>query len=125
MKLDEATFSNTQPNNARDCVTAILQYPSVILSSCNVAPAIRHNLSTTRQRTVQLMIQKHLLHEDDYLVRKLTKKLKVVRGFSKQVPVLNDEQSCFNYTTILHEFGISRESFYYFLDPSKNGTIVK
>lgn len=125
MKVGEATFSNTEPNDVRACITAILQYPSIILASSDVTLATRHYPSTIRKRTIELMIQKHLLREDNYLVRKLAKKLKMVRGFAKQVPVFNDEQSRFNFIKVLHEFGISWESFNSFFDPSKNGTIIK
>ncbi|CAF2095205.1 unnamed protein product [Rotaria magnacalcarata] len=70
---DEATFSSVQTKNVRACVTTILQYPSIILSSSDIALATRHYSSKIRQRVVHLMIEKNLLREDDYLVRKLAK----------------------------------------------------
>ncbi|CAF4101545.1 unnamed protein product [Rotaria magnacalcarata] len=120
-RTDEATFSSVQTKDVRTCVTAILQYPSIILSSSDIALATRDYSSTIRQRVVHLMIEKNLLREDDYLVRKLAKKLKMVKGFAKQVPSLNDEQSRFNFITTLNEFGITWESFNSFFDPTKDG----
>ncbi|CAM4981669.1 unnamed protein product [Rotaria socialis] len=119
--VHEATFSSVQTKDVRACVTAILQYPSIILSSSDIALATRHYSSTIRQRVVHIMIEKNLLREDDYLVRKLAKKLKIVKGFAKQVPSLNDEQSRFNFITTLNEFGITWESFNSFFDPTKDG----
>lgn len=125
MKVDEATFSSTQAKDVRACVTAILQYPTVIFSSSDIALATRHYSSTIRQRSIRLMIEKNLLREDDYLVRKLAKQLKMVKGFAKKVPTLNDEQSRFNFIAVLNEFGITWESFNSFFDPTKNGIRIQ
>ncbi len=111
--------------DVRTCVRAILQYPSIILSSSDIALATRHSSAVTRQRSIQLMIEKNLLREDNYFVRKLSKSVKVTKGFAKQVPRLNDEQSRFNFITVLNEFGITWELFKSFFDLTKDGTRIK
>jgi hypothetical protein len=125
LKLAEATPSNNYTMDVRTCVRAILQYPSIILSSSDIALATRHSSAVTRQRSIQLMIEKNLLREDNYFVRKLSKSVKVTKGFAKQVPRLNDEQSRFNFITVLNEFGITWELFKSFFDLTKDGTRIK
>ena len=71
------------------------------------------------------MIDKELLQEDDYFVRKLSKSVKITKGFAKKVPRLNDEQSRFDFIAVLHEFGITWDLFKSFFDLSKEGMNTK
>ncbi|CAF4976072.1 unnamed protein product [Rotaria sp. Silwood1] len=113
--------SNNHPPDVKPCVRAILQYPSIILSSSDIALATRHYSAIARQRSIQLMINKKLLHEDYYFVRKLSKSVKVTKGFAKRVPQVNDEQSRFDFITALNEFGITWVLFKSFFDLTKDG----
>ncbi|CAF4003110.1 unnamed protein product [Rotaria sordida] len=115
------TPSNNHPPDVKACVRAILQYPSIILSSSDIALATRHYSAVARQRSIQLMINKKLLHEDYYFVRKLSKSVKVMKGFAKRVPQVNDEQSRFDFITALNDFGITWELFKSFFDLTKDG----
>ncbi|CAF1438158.1 unnamed protein product [Rotaria sordida] len=115
------TPSNNHPPDVKACVRAIFQYPSIILSSSDIALATRHYSAVARQRSIQLMINKKLLHEDYYFVRKLSKSVKVMKGFAKRVPQVNDEQSRFDFITALNDFGITWELFKSFFDLTKDG----
>ncbi|CAF4078535.1 unnamed protein product, partial [Rotaria sordida] len=124
-QIESETAGTTPPNNhppdVKACVRAILQYPSIILSSSDIALATPHYSAVARQRSIQLMINKKLLHEDYYFVRKLSKSVKVMKGFAKRVPQVNDEQSRFDFITALNDFGITWELFKSFFDLTKDG----
>ncbi|UJR29595.1 hypothetical protein I4U23_010813 [Adineta vaga] len=119
----ETTPSNVHPPDVKACVRAILQYPSIILSSSDIALATRHYSAVARQRSIQLMINKKLLLEDDYFVRKLSKSVKATKGFAKNVPRINDEQSRFEFIAALNEFGITWILFKSFFDLTKDGPL--
>ena len=84
-----------------------MQYPSIVLSSSDVCLATRRLSAIVRQRSIQLMIDANLLHEDKYFVRKLSKSVKMAKGFVKKVPRVNDEQSRFDFIADLNRFGIT------------------
>ena len=107
------------------CIRAILEHSSVVLSSSDIALAIRRSAPAIRQRVVPLMIQKGLLREGHYFARKLVQRVKLVKGFAKQVPSLNDESSRFNFINILNEFDISWPSFQSYFDLTKEGVKTK
>ncbi|CAF1615005.1 unnamed protein product [Adineta ricciae] len=117
----ETTLSNNYPPIVKACVKAILQYPSIVLSSSDISLATRHHTAVARQTSLRLMIDKELLQEGDYFVRKLAKSVKITRGFAKKVPRLNDEQSRFEFIAVLNEFGITWDLFKSFFDLSKEG----
>lgn len=98
-----------------------MEYPSIILSSSDIALLIRRSAPAIRKRVVPLMIEKGLLREDDYFARKLAQRVKLVKGFAKQVPSLNDESSRFNFINILNEFDIPWPSFKSYFDLTKEG----
>ena len=125
MKLAETTPSNVYPSDVKACVRAVLQYPSIILTSSDIALATRHYTAAARQRSIQSMINKGILEEDNYFVRKLSKSVKVTKGFAKKVPRVNDEQSRFDFITVLNEFGITWELFKSFFDLTRNGMKIK
>ena len=120
-KVHNETFPSNITIDVKRCVTAILQYPSVILSLSDIALATRHYSLKNRKHAVQLMIEKGLLYEDNYLIRKVAQKVKVMKGFAKLVPAANDEFSRFKFITTLNEFDISWESFKSFFDLTKDG----
>ncbi|CAF1646186.1 unnamed protein product [Adineta ricciae] len=115
------TSSHIHPPEIKSCVRAILQYPSIILTSSDIALATRHHTAMNRQRCIQSMLDKGLLKEDNYFVRKLSKSVKVTKGFAKKVPLVDDEQSRFNFIIALNEFGISWDLFKSFFDLTRNG----
>lgn len=105
-------------------VRAILQYPSIILSLSDIALATRRTSPTARQRAVKMMIEKGLLHEDNYFVRQLAKRTKLIKGFVKKVPPLNDETARFAFIETLNGFGISWDIFKSFFDMTKEGVKI-
>ncbi|CAF4545562.1 unnamed protein product, partial [Rotaria magnacalcarata] len=68
------------------CVKVILQSPSIILSSTDIALATRRISSISRRQIILVMIEKALLREDDFFVRQLVQKIKIVKVFAKLVP---------------------------------------
>lgn len=93
----------------------------MILSASDIAIATRHFTAMNRQRSVQIMIEKNLLCEDNYFVRKLVRTVKIIRGYAKQLPKLNNEESRFDFITTLAEFDISWDLFKSCFDLRKNG----
>ncbi|CAF4527536.1 unnamed protein product, partial [Rotaria magnacalcarata] len=113
---------NQEKNNVdiNSCVKAILQSPSIILSSTDIALATRRISSISRRQIVQVMIEKGLLREDDFFVRQLAQKIKIAKGFAKLVPPVNDEAARYEFIKILHSFDISWDAFKSFFDLEKN-----
>ncbi|CAF5129187.1 unnamed protein product [Rotaria magnacalcarata] len=107
------------------CVKVILQSPSIILSSTDIALATRRISSISRRQIILVMIEKALLREDDFFVRQLVQKIKIVKVFAKLVPPVNDEAARYEFIKILHSFDISWDAFKSFFDMEKNGTKKK
>ncbi|CAF1652929.1 unnamed protein product [Rotaria magnacalcarata] len=103
------------------CVKVILQSPSIILSTTVIALATRRISSISRRQIIQVMIEKALLREDDFFVRQLAQKIKIVKGFAKLVPPVNDEAARYEFIKILHSFDIPWDAFKSFFDLEKNG----
>ncbi|UJR11630.1 hypothetical protein I4U23_015811 [Adineta vaga] len=118
---DITTSSDTYSEDVQACAKSILQHPSIILSPTDVCLATRHQSAAVRQRTVELMIHEHLLYENTLFVRKLSKSVKMTKGFLKKVPRANDEQSRFRFIVALSRFGITWDTFKSFFDLTKNG----
>lgn len=106
------------------CVKAILQSPSIILSATDIALATRRISSIGRRQVIQVMIEKGLLREDDIFVRQLAQKIKMVKGFAKSVPAVNDEPARYDFIKTLHSFNISWDTFKSFFDLEKNGAKI-
>ncbi|CAF1437879.1 unnamed protein product [Rotaria magnacalcarata] len=102
------------------CVKVILQSPSIILSSTDIALATRRISSISRRQIILVMIEKALLREDDFFVRQLVQKIKIVKVFAKLVPPVNDEAARYEFIKILHSFDISWDAFKSFFDMEKN-----
>ncbi|CAF1505725.1 unnamed protein product [Adineta steineri] len=113
--------SDDYSEDVKACVKSILQYPSIVVSPSDVCLATRRQSAAVRQRSIQLMINENLLHEDKYFIRKLSKSVKMTKGFIKKVPRVNDEQSRFDFIAVLNRFGITWELFISFFDLTKNG----
>ncbi|CAF4292291.1 unnamed protein product, partial [Rotaria magnacalcarata] len=102
------------------CVKVILPSPSIILSSTDIALATRRISSINRRQIILVMIEKALLREDDFFVRQLVQKIKIVKVFAKLVPPVNDEAARYEFIKILHSFDISWDAFKSFFDMEKN-----
>lgn len=102
-------------------VKAILQYPSIILSSSDITLATRRISSTIRRQVIQTMLEKGLLIEDNYFIRQLAQKTKFIKGFAKKLPHMGDETARYDFITVLNSFGISWDTFTSFFDLTKEG----
>jgi hypothetical protein len=51
----------------------------------------------------------------------LSQKVKLVKGYAKQVPALNDETGRYEFITTLSEFGITYDTFMSYFDLNKDG----
>ncbi len=110
--------------NVNSHIEAILKYPSVILSSSDIALATRRASRIARRHVVQIMIEKGLLREDNYLVKRLAKGAKVVKGFAKVIPSLSDEAARYSFIKTLNEFKIKWETFRSYFSLSNEGRKV-
>lgn len=91
------------------------------MAPTDISQATRHHSLPIRRHAIQMMIEKNLLREDNYFIRKLSKSVKVSKGYAKQVPRLNDEQSRFELITVLNEFDITWQTFQSYFDLKRNG----
>ena len=127
MNIDWQTRSSVEVDNTNKYVTAILQYPSIILTSSDIALATRRISPISRRKVIDKMIEKDLLREDNYLARQLAHKVKLVKGYAKRLPRKNDETERYDFIKTLSEFDITWNNFMSYFDlnrdPRSNNTV--